>query len=150
MLKVTLWHEPEYFGFYVRDPMSEISLDASESERVRIDRFASAQGIVTVGVVSEYSTIPITIEFDRNQPEIDESDAWDRIVECGLQIEGNEMVFEGSTGTTFGKLDVWPGTYRLRIYFGGQRSRTTDGESKDFYLIQVWPSPELCSMVLRQ
>ena len=73
MLRVTLWHEPEYFGFYIKDPGAEISMGPSEATEVEQHRFAARQGIVTVGVKSEYTTIPITVEFDQLGAEPPES-----------------------------------------------------------------------------
>jgi|JI10StandDraft_1071094.scaffolds.fasta_scaffold876536_1 hypothetical protein len=149
MLRVTLWHEPEYFGFYIKDPGAEISMGPSEATEVEQHRFAARQGIVTVGVKSEYTTIPITVEFDQLGAEPPERTDWDRIVECSLAIHERAIVFEGSTGTEFGRLEVPPGNYRTRIHYGGQNIIQGDGETGDFYLIQIWPSSDVSSIVIK-
>ena len=148
MLRVTLWHEPEDFAFYIQDPECPSRL-GSVGKELRRDRFATGAGVVVVGVKSEYTAIPITVEFDKFGAEKKEEGTWDRIVECALTVSGRAIAFEASSGEEFGRLEVDPGTYRLRIYFGGQQPERDDGESEDFYLIQCWPSGETESRILK-
>jgi hypothetical protein len=149
MLKIALWHEPEYFGFYVKDPLAHIPMDPTEPDRVREHRFATWGGGVVVGVTSEFTAIPIAVEFNRRSPDSIDQSQWDRIIECSLETKTNGIAFEGSTGDEFGRLDVVPGRYRLRIHYGGQDVRKPDGNTGDFYLIQVWPSTDVYSRMIK-
>ncbi len=149
MLKVTLWHEPVYFAFYVQDPSTRDRLGPTVADDLLRQRFAARSSTVAVGVISEYTSIPITVEYDTLGPDPVDQAQWDRIVECSVETKAKALCFESTTGDEFGRLDVSPGNYRLRIHYGGQEIRKPGGETGDFYLIQVWPSSDTSSRTLK-
>lgn len=155
MLRATLWHEPQYFQFLVQDPAADGKdvFNARASEQVEAQRFACGEGILIVRVRSEYTRIPITVEFDRELPLETDLDQWDRVIECSLDVKSTEIVFagcpDGPIHGRFGELAVAPGRYRLRVCYGGQEAVQPDGETGDHYLIQIWPSADRASKILK-
>jgi hypothetical protein len=155
MLRVTLWHEPQYFQFFVQDPAADGSdvFDPRTTNLIESQRFVCGDGMLIVRVISEYTRIPITVEFDRDVPPAIDLDQWDRVIECSLDIRSSEIVFagcpDGPVHGRFGALAVHPGRYRLRVCYGGQNTVQSDGETGDHYLIQIWPSKEATSKVLK-
>jgi len=155
MLRVTLWHEPQYFQFFIQDPAADTDLLVSKSTYgdLKLRRFACGNGITIVRVRSEYTRIPIAVEFDADGLAREDFGKWDHVVECSLETRTKEIVFagcpDGPIHGAFGTLAVAPGRYRLRIHYGGQNTVQPDGETGDFYLVQVWPSNESDSEILK-
>jgi len=140
MLQVTLWHEPSYFQFYIRGSNSDPELDSSVAADLQRSALAVREGLVVVGVKSEYTKVPITVEFDRDGFGPADLSRWDSVLECALVTRTGGIVFESCTGEPFGNLDVESGEYRLRVHYGGQAEVRDDGATGDFYLVQVWPT----------
>jgi hypothetical protein len=152
MLKFTIFHTPNYFQFYIQDRQSVDDLQGNHYEMLK-NGFGCGEGIILVSVSSEYSQIPITVEFDHNAPEPHDFAKWDRVIECSLAIQSEDIVFVGCPGgpdtDCFCALETGPGHYRLRIYYGGQDTLQLDGETNDYYRVQIWPGEQQDSRVLK-
>ena len=149
MIRVTLWHIPEDFGFRIRDLGCCECIGADGSEHELKYRFYSSESMVAVAVISEFDLIPITVEFSREGVEPVDPAEWDRIVECPLKASSGALIFESSYGDQFGRLDLPKGGYRLRILYGGQDTRDISGSSSDCYLIQIWPSQDMSCRIIK-
>lgn len=155
MIKITFWHEPGYFQFYIQDPIADGNdlCSSKISKEMQRQRFGCGVGIVCVHVISEYSEIPITVQYDGDELELEDFSNWDRIIECPLTTQSKKIVFagcpDGPRYGCFGTLEIPPGSYRLRIYYGGQNTQQMDGETEDFYLVQIWPSNESDIKILK-
>lgn len=150
MMKTRLWHEPNYFQFHIEDAGAEVSLDRMVSSEIAEKGFSTRQGFVGIRVVSEYTSIPIDVEYQSaGASEIDLS-SWDRVIECGFVTASGKVGFIGCAASDyFGVLEVLPGRYRLRICYGGQNTVADDGDSADQYLVQIWPSEDEREIVLK-
>lgn len=149
MLRATLWHEPAYFAFHVRDRSHREVLGSTVASELQERKIAAREGVVAVSVKSEYTEVPITVEFDRDAPNRIRPESWDRIVECPLRVRGTAISFESCVGDEFGRLEVPSDHYRLRVCYGGQGVVHPDGETEDFYLVQIWPSNDTTIVVLK-
>lgn len=153
MLRMTLWHEPNHFQFYIQDRYKGAGINRRLGEELLSRDFAVGKGIVLVAVKSEFAQIPIAVEFDQNPLEILNFEDWDKIVECSIDVVSGELVFVGCASDpvreSFGLLEVSPGVYRLRIFFGGQDSVGSSGAATDHYLVQVWPSTDVVETVVK-
>src|SRR6188508_1566944 len=117
----------DYFQFYVQDDLEGIG-DLSETwTQEAVDRLlAVAPGTVGVGTVRNV-TVPVDIEWSDSEP--DEShDAWDLIVDCSLEVTSGRVVVAGCTDyfPDAARLDVPPGTYHVRVYYGGLDTLSDD------------------------
>ncbi|GMW04015.1 MAG: hypothetical protein AMXMBFR84_51490 [Candidatus Hydrogenedentota bacterium] len=149
-MKTRLWHEPNYFQFHIEDAELEVNLDRKVSSEIAEKGFSTRRGFVGVRVVSEYTTIPIDVEYQSNGvPDFDLS-SWDKVVECGFVTTSGRIGFIGCAASSyFGVLEVLPGKYRFRICYGGQNAVTDDGDSADHYLIQIWSSEDDRETILK-
>jgi hypothetical protein len=140
MLRTTLWHEPGEFQCYVRDPAARRVFGRDVVDDMRSKGIAVRPGFIAIRLLSEFSNIPITVEYDADGLESADFERWDHVVECALATASARIVFEGcGDPEPFGVLEVPAGSYRVRIHFGGQRKVLDDGATEDFYLIQIWP-----------
>lgn len=152
MLRVTLWHEPGGFQFFLRDPNEKELRRSSEAvvNEMRAKAFSARRGGVAVRTISEFSSIAVKVEYDAGGFDDEALDGWDHVVECALETTSGKFVFEGCTDPEpFGMLDVPKGMYRVRIHFGGQQSGKVDGSSEDFYLIRIWPGRDGATRFLK-
>src|SRR5687768_14396571 len=139
MLRVTLWHDPEYFSFHIRDPISRERLGAIGAELLVRNGYALGETCIQIRMQSEFSKVPITVEYDSDCLQLTDAEHWDRIIEAPIRSKGGGFSFDSATGEPFGSLEVPIGMYGIRVYFGGQNSKKESGESSDYYLIQIWP-----------
>lgn len=146
MLKMTLWNSPR-FSFDMLDPLIKSRLGSSGADSLLKNRYALREGLISIAVIAEFSEVPITVEFDRYGFEPVDETKWDRIVEVPISLQGKFLVFDDME--EFGRLELWPGNFRVRIYYGGQNTRQLDGSSNDFYLIQIWPSDDKSEKVIK-
>lgn len=137
---ITFHHEPSYFQFYVRDYGCAVDVDADFSDELIDHGFAVRSRLVAIGTVSDFSEIPVTVVVSLGDLGADGSTSWDRLAECSVECGSGSLVLEGCTGGEFGRIDLEPGRYRLRIHWGGQGTVKPDGQSEDYYLLQLWPS----------
>jgi len=148
MMRLTLWHTPQYFQFFVRSP--GVGARGVPSDDLDSNGFSASRGEVIIRTLSEYSEVPITVEYDADGLTSRELENWDHIVECSIDADQGKLVFEGcASAKPFGELVVPPGRYRIRIHFGGQLSGKRDGSTEDFYLLQIWPSEDSSVKVLK-
>ena len=141
MRMITLWHQPIDFAFYICDPTVKVRLGLSVSAEMAERRLVERDGIVIVGVLSEFTTIPIAVELAIHGIEPSSRMQWDRIEEGAIEVRGNRLSFQGGVGDEFASVEIEPGRYHLRVHYGGQHTEQPDGSTEDFYLIQIWPEP---------
>ena len=149
MSKVIFLHEPEGFSFYICDENAVRNFSLDSRKVFDRDRFYTQNDKVEVGVIREFSPIQIAVELDENDADEVRLIDWDRVIETSIDVTGRTIHFESCIGDKFGHMDVEPGRYRIRIYYGGQNTRELDGSSKDYYLIQIWPSNDQSEKIIK-
>ncbi|MFN5713043.1 MAG: hypothetical protein ACK463_00385, partial [Bradyrhizobium sp.] len=83
----------------------------------------------------------------------DDSAGWDHIVEASLDVASGRIAIAGCTDyfPDAARIDVAPGTYRLRVSYGALDTLSEDGlEGDDHYRLQLWPAPSIAVRVLKQ
>jgi hypothetical protein len=130
----------DYHQFYIQDETSAGDLsDAWTPEAV--DRLlALAPGIVGVGTVRNMF-VPVDVAI-LTRPPADDLDPWDRVNECSVEFTSGRAVIAGCTDylPDAARIDVAPGLYRARIYYGALDSVSDDGlDGRDHYRIALWP-----------
>lgn len=104
---------------------------------------------MSIGVISDYGQISIRLECYRSEPNLPVLTEWDRVIECSIQAHHPEMSLASSVGDEFGRIDVQPGRYRIRVFYGGQDTDHGDGTADDHYLIQIWPSEDASIKIIK-
>ena len=141
----------DYFQFYLQDEEAEGNLSESWTEQTVEDRLALAPG--TIGVyTSRNMNVPVEVEVCEFEP-VDNPDEWDHITECGIEIPSGRIVVAGCTDyfPEAARINVKPGTYRARIYYGELDSLSEDGlYGDDRYRVVLWPGEDLSVRVIKR
>ncbi|MCP4561876.1 MAG: hypothetical protein GY873_31910 [Bosea sp.] len=113
----------------------------------------SRDGALTIFTVREWD-VPFTVEISERAPP-EGFDGWEHVVEAAIHV-GADGLRLGSDGASEFKeakrFELAPGTYRVRVSYGGLRE-IEDGDSElddDHYRIQLWPGPQSEPVVLKQ
>ena len=142
MNKIDLVLFADYFQFYLQDEPSVGDLGDSWTEEAVQNLFALAPGIIGVGTVRNMH-VPVTVEIRDSGPEED-SNSWDQINECSIEISSGTLVVAGCTDyfPEATRIQVKPGPYRARIFYANLDSLRENGlEGDDKYKVVLWPAP---------
>lgn len=128
---------------------SPAELTYAESLRM----LGSGDGAVTIVTAREWD-VPFTVEISERPPSEDFA-GWEHVVEAAIRV-GADGLRLGSDGVSEFKeakrFDFEPGSYRVRVSYGGLRVME-EGEAElddDRYRIQLWPGPPSEPAVLKQ
>jgi hypothetical protein len=137
----------DYYQFYLQDESTDGNLGDSWSPEAVERLLAVAPGTVGVGTVRN-TTVPVVLEITDAKPEDDLND-WDQVAECSVEMTSGRMVVAGCTDyfPDAARIDLPPGSYRTRVYFGKLNSLSADGlNGDDHYRVVMWsaaPGPIL-------
>jgi hypothetical protein len=141
----------DYFQFYLQDETVNGDLSESWTDEAVCRLLAIAPGTIGIGTVRNME-VPVELEI-RDSPPEDDWDLWDQINECNIEIPSGRIVIAGCTDyfPDAARVQVLPGTYRARVYYGDLAFLSEDGlEGDDRYKIVLWPSPPGELLVLKQ
>jgi len=136
----------DYFQFYLQDENVEGNLSDCWTKEAVNRLLASTVGTIGVGTVRNMS-VPVTVAISDGEPVDDTLDEWDQVNECNLEVASGRIVIASCTDyfPDAARIEVPPGSYRARIYYGNLNSLSEDGlEGEDHYRVVLWrsaPSP---------
>jgi hypothetical protein len=140
----------DYFQFYLQDESADGNLGDSWTQEA-VDRLiAVAPGTVGVGTARNMM-VPVDVVLCDAAPYVS-NDGWDHVVECSFEVPTGRIVIAGCTDhfPDAARIDVAPGTYRARAYFGGLETLSDDGlEGNDRYEIRLWPGPAILPTIVK-
>ncbi len=93
-------------------------------------------GLLGVGT-ARYDRVPVVVDLQAAAPSDDDLDAWDHVVEASLEVPSGRVAIDGCLSYRPAEsphIEVVPGTYRARVYYGG-----LDTFDEDRYRIVLWP-----------
>jgi|SRR5579863_1893068 len=133
----------DYYQFYLKD--ESVAGDLSESwTQDAVDRLlAVAPGTVGVGTVRNMN-VPVVVEIADGAPPDDDLSVWDQANECDLDVPSGRLAIAGCTDyfPDASRIELPPGSYRARIYYGKLNTLSTNGlEGDDHYKIVLWSAP---------
>lgn len=141
----------DYFQFYLQDDTAEGDLSNSWTKEA-VDRLlAVAPGTIGVGTVRNMN-VPVVVEITSGEPPSDLS-AWDRVNECTIAVQSGRIVIAGCTDyfPDAARIELAPGSYRARIYYGSPNSLSADGlDGDDHYKVALWRAAPGPLRVLKQ
>lgn len=147
----------DYHQIYLEDSQVQVGAGEDSAERVTaIDALVAqllskeaearhvgvAPGVVCV-LTARTATVPLTVEV-RFHPPSDDWGGWDRVVEASLDLPSGCLMIHGVSDylASAPRMQVDPGTYRARVYFGGLDTLSPDElEGADYYRVVLWPAP---------
>ncbi|HZN01497.1 MAG TPA: hypothetical protein VFB70_18985 [Pyrinomonadaceae bacterium] len=131
----------DYFQFYLQDEEVEGDLSDAWTEEAFNNLLAVVPGTIGVGTVRNMN-VPVTVEILESEP-LEELDKWDHVNECDIEINSGRLVIAGCTDyfPEAERIEVEPGSYRARIYYGDLDALSEDGlDGDDHYRIALWKS----------
>ncbi len=138
----------DYFQFTLEDEQTAgqragtvIELPDDWWKQLSTQMLAVDAGVIWVSTVRNMS-VPVSVTLLGNPP-VDELAAWDHVAEASIAILSGKLVIAGVTGylPDEPRLPVEPGTYRVRVYFGGLERISEDGlDGEDHYAVVLWPA----------
>lgn len=141
----------DYHQFYLQDELVDGNLGDSWTQEATDRLLAITDGTVGVGTVRNM-TVPVDVEVVDTEPQ-DSFDDWDQVNECSIDVKSGRLVIAGCTDyfPDAARIQVPPGTYRARIYYGKLASLSEDGlEGEDYYRVVLWPGDQAQPVVLKQ
>jgi hypothetical protein len=115
----------DYHQFYLWDRGA--SPDApTEYTDIDIERRIKAAPNVVVIQPERDMDVPVTLEILATAPELD-YEQWDHIAEASLELPSGHLEIHECTGGSIDCIDLNPGTYRVRAYFGGLKELSKNG-----------------------
>ena len=151
MISVRLNLFADYFQFYLQDESAEGDLSDGWTEEATERLLAVAPGTVGVGTVRNM-VVPVCVDVLESEPPLDAAE-WDHITECSIQIDSGQLVVAGCTDyfPEATRIPLAPGTYAVRISYGGLASLSADElDGDDHYRVQLWPGIATEAKVLKQ
>lgn len=129
----------DYFQFYLQDESAKG--DLSESwDKEAVDRLlAVAPGTIGVGTVRNMN-VPVVVEISDREPD-DDLSFWDHVNECTIEVSSGRIAIAGCTDyfPDAARIELVPGPYRARIYYGSLSSLSADGlDGNDHYRVVLW------------
>jgi hypothetical protein len=131
----------DYFQFYIRDEAAAGDLSQAWNAETTERLLALAPGTVGIGTVRNMN-VPVTVEILEHEPDDDASE-WDHVVEASLDVASGRVVIAGCTDYVPDamRIELPPGTYRVRVSYGALDTLSEDGLSgDDRYRLQLWPA----------
>ncbi len=141
----------DYFQFYLQDEAAEGDLSDSWTDEATDRLLAVAPGTVGVGTVRNME-VPVSVEVLEGEPPLDAAE-WDHMTECSIQIDSGQLVVAGCTDyfPDAMRISLAPGTYAVRVSYGGLASLSADGlDGDDHYRVQLWPGATTAAKVIKQ
>ncbi len=141
----------DYFQFYLQDEPAAGDLAKRWTDEAVRNLLALAPGVIAIGTVRNMP-VPVTIEI-RDSPPDEDSDAWDQINECSLEIRSGTLVVAGCTDyfPDALRIQVKPGPYRARIFYANLDSLSENGlAGEDTYKVVLWPAPSGRPVVIKR
>lgn len=86
--------------------------------------------------------VPVVVEITDSEPDANLS-AWDHVNECSLDVPSGRIVIAGCTDyfPDAARIELAPGSYRARLYYGSLDSLSEDGlDGDDNYKVVLWPA----------
>lgn len=141
----------DYHQFYLQDESAVGDLSNSWTQEA-VDRLlALAPGTIGVGTVRDM-TVPVVVEVSDTEP-VENTTTWDQVNECTLDVQSGHIVIAGCTDyfPDAARVEVSPGSYRARLYYGNLDALSDDGlDGDDHYKVVLWPAAPGPLKVLRQ
>lgn len=139
----------DYHQFYLWD--KEIAPDApTDYTDVDIEKRIKTAPNVVVIQPERNMGVPVELEIAQCEPE-PEFEPWDHVAEASLELPSGQLEIHECTGGSIDQINLQPGTYRVRAYYGGLSEISEDGlEGNDHYKLALWPAPSASVLVLKQ
>lgn len=139
----------DYHQFYLWDPERDPNpaLDYDNEDVAR--RIKTGPHIVVIQP-ERNMLVPVELEIVDRAPG-PALDGWDHVAEASLDLPSGRLEIHECTGGSIDILQVVPGTYRVRAYFGALGTLSENAlDGDDHYRLVLWPAPAADITILKQ
>ena len=156
MIKEEIQLYASHHQFYVQDSEPRGSADDPSfwTQEASDNRLAVGDGLLAVGT-GTYGFGKVRVEEHNAKPKVSLAQ-WDHVTECGLEVESRFVLIMGCLSQSGLFFCVKPGHYRVRACHANlteseqEVPSNWEGDFRDWYLVQFWPSKRLKHRVLKQ
>lgn len=130
----------EYFQFYVRDAASDDMPPVHWNPDDESNMVIVSDTVIAVRTVRELD-VCVAVEILSQKPNDEDMDEWDHVVECGLELSSGKLTLGNVSDDelSLNSMEVEPGFYGMRIYFGSLDAIDGEGfEGDDSYHLSFW------------
>jgi hypothetical protein len=141
----------DYYQFYLQDEQASGEPSSDWGDQLVTEMVAIAPGRIGVGTVRNMM-VPVSIDLLDARPPNDFA-GWDHITEASLNVPSGQIVIAGCSDylPKATRLPIQPGSYRVRIYYGGLGSVSENGlEGEDHYRVVIWPEEDKAPEILKK
>jgi hypothetical protein len=133
----------DYHQLYLEDEDRIEDQPNDWGDQLVVKKIAIAPGIIGIGTARNM-TVPVQVDLFDQKPDDDFID-WDYVIEASLEVSSGKIVIAGCSDylPDATRIPVLPGSYRVRIYYGGMGTISKDGlNGDDRYRVIIWPEEE--------
>ena len=139
----------DYFQFYLWDKEAAPEAPSDYTDEDLAIRMKAAPNVVVIQPARNVF-VPVEFEVSEHAPEPELAD-WDHVAEASLELPSGRLEIHECTGGSIDSINLVPGTYRVRAYFGALEELSEDRlKGNDHYRVVVWPAPFAPINVLKQ
>ncbi len=139
----------DYHQFYLWDAGVRPSAPENYTDEDMRNMVKVADNVIVILPVRNMD-VPVELELHDTDPGR-ETEAWDHVVELGVQMPRGKLQIQECTGEAVLELSVEPGSYSVRACFGGLETLSEDGlDGEDRYRIVMWPGEAMPLNVIKQ
>lgn len=144
----------QYNQFYIfGDNGKSLDIDHDWGDKILIDRLGVFKNTVFVCTES-YGNIKGELVILEKPNDILKYDLYDHIVEVGIQVNlGVLDILDCPNTLSHLRINLTPGTYRLRVYSSNldsvKESDLANDDDDDFYKIEIWPDDNMDLKVIK-
>ena len=99
-----------------------------------------ATGLIAVGTARDMY-VPVEVEVRRDSP-AEYLSRWDAVVESGILVPSGDLFVSNSSFQSDEGIEVAPGCYLARVYYGGLGAVTSGLEGDDHYKVVARNLPQ--------
>ena len=151
LISYTLNLFADYHQFYLQDEQAETDTPDDWGKQLTTQMIAVDPGIVGI-CTARNMEVPVRVDLLDTRPD-DDFDRWDHVAEVSLDASSGQIVIAGCVDyfPEAKRLPVSPGSYRVRVYYGGLNTLREDGlDGEDHYHVVLWPEKHRSPEVLKK
>lgn len=141
----------DYHQLYLADDDVEEPMPGDVTDEDVRRRLAAAPHSVVIHTARNVD-VPVTVHVHEREPSVD-LEAWDHVAECSLAVPSGRIVIAGCTDylPDAARILVEPGSYRVRVCYGGLETLSEDGlDGDDHYVVDLWRGEPADVRVVKQ
>jgi hypothetical protein len=139
----------DYFQFYLWDKNVEPEAPTDYTEDDIRNKIKTAPSVVVIQPERNME-VPVELEVFGSEPPL-ELEPWDHIAEASLDLPSGLLEIYECAGESIEEIQLAPGTYRIRAYYGKLGELSEDGlDGNDHYRLDVWQAPHKEIKVIKQ